>query len=95
MHGRHVQNLQDLTTEHPAGHDLLARRGRASARPRGQFSQVIPKDGNVYIGAPGSDHRRPAESTGTPSPAYAERVTIQHLTIQNFGKPRATTTKAW
>jgi hypothetical protein len=54
--------------------------------PLGEYSQVIPKDGDVFIGAPG------AILDGQHSNLYAftqhaTNVTIRYLTIQNFGSP--------
>ena len=45
---------------------------------------VVPKDGNVYVGAPGAvlDGRR---VNGYAFGWYATGVTIRHLTIQHFG----------
>ena len=52
----------------------------------GRYSQVIPKDRQVFIGAPGAvidgQHKNLYAFTGT-----ARRVRIEHLTITDFGKP--------
>ena len=50
-----------------------------------QYDQVQPKDGDVFIGAPGAvlDGRGVNKYAFT---AYAQRVTISYLTIQNFGQ---------
>lgn len=49
-----------------------------------QYASVIPKDGQVFVGAPGAvlDGGRVNRYAFTGS---AEDVTIRHLTIQNFG----------
>src|SRR5215831_1234253 len=54
----------------------------------GQFSQIIPSDGDTFIGAPG------AIIDGQHANLYAfiqtaHNVTIRYLTIQNFGEPGA------
>jgi hypothetical protein len=52
----------------------------------GQYSQVIPKDGQTFIGSPGAiidgQHKNLYAFTGK-----AHGVKIKHLTITNFGKP--------
>ena len=52
----------------------------------GQFGQIIPADGDTFIGAPGAiidgQHANLYAFTQT-----ARNVTIRYLTIQNFGKP--------
>src|SRR5262245_47887049 len=51
---------------------------------RGQYDQVRPKDGQVFIGAPGAvldgQHRNLYAFAGG-----AKNVTVSHLTITNFG----------
>jgi Right handed beta helix region len=52
---------------------------------QGQFSQIVPADGDTFVGAPG------AVLDGQHSNLYAftqdaKHVTIRYLTIQNFGK---------
>jgi hypothetical protein len=51
-----------------------------------QYSQVRPRDGQTFIGAPGAvldgQHRNLYAFTG-----YADHVRIEHLTIQGFGSP--------
>jgi hypothetical protein len=54
--------------------------------PEGEYSNVIPKDGDVFVGAPG------AILDGQHSNLYAftqhaTNVTLRYLTIQNFGAP--------
>jgi hypothetical protein len=52
----------------------------------GNYDQVMPKDGDVYLGAPGAivdgAHVNQYAFTG-----HAENVSIQHLTVQNFAAP--------
>jgi hypothetical protein len=52
----------------------------------GQFGQIIPADGDTFIGAPGAildgQHANLYAFTQT-----ARKVTIRYLTIENFGKP--------
>jgi hypothetical protein len=50
----------------------------------GEYDQVAPKDGMVFLGAPGAvlDGRRTNHYAFT---GQARRVTIAYLTIQNFG----------
>jgi hypothetical protein len=51
---------------------------------RGQYSQVVPRDGQVFIGAPGAvidgQHLNLYAFGGS-----ANGVTVSHLTIRNFG----------
>lgn len=51
-----------------------------------QYDQVIPKDGDTFVGAPDAvlDGRRINHYAFG---GHAVDVTIEHLTIQNFGKP--------
>ncbi len=51
-----------------------------------EFGQVMPKENNTYVGAPGAvlDGQRRNNFAFT---QHATGVTIQHLTIQNFGVP--------
>ncbi|MYS54620.1 hypothetical protein GTW46_31930 [Streptomyces sp. SID6013] len=51
-----------------------------------RFSQVVPKEGNRYIGAPGAvlDGR---ETNQYAFGGTARDVTISHLTVQNFAAP--------
>lgn len=50
----------------------------------GQYSQIIPKNGDTFIGAPGAvldgQHKNLYAFT-----RWARKVTIRYLTIQNFG----------
>src|SRR5690349_278046 len=81
-----TQNLNDLTTHNPAGTTFWLAPG-THRLGTAQFAQVIPKDGNVYVGAPGAilDGGRKNRYAFT---GYANGVTIKNLTIQNFGAPR-------
>ena len=79
------QNLSDLTRENPAGTAFWLGPGTHTVGTE-DFSQVIPKEGNTYIGAPGAilDGQRSARYAFT---GDAANVSIRHLTIENFGKP--------
>ncbi|MFF1823014.1 right-handed parallel beta-helix repeat-containing protein [Kribbella sp. NPDC058245] len=81
------QNLQDLTAQHAAGTTFYLSAG-VHRLAGGEFLQVIPKEGNRYIGAPGAilDGGRTNRYAFT---GYAANVTISHLTIQNFGAPKS------
>ncbi|GAB3008753.1 right-handed parallel beta-helix repeat-containing protein [Amycolatopsis acidiphila] len=52
----------------------------------GNYDQVMPKDGDVYVGAPGAivdgGHVNQYAFTG-----HAQNVRIQHLTVQDFDAP--------
>ena len=67
------------------GHDLLAQPG-VHRLDRGRYASVRPKDGQTFIGAPGAvidgQHANLYAFTGR-----ATGVTIEHLTIQDFGTP--------
>ncbi len=78
-----TQNLQDLTAQHPAGTTFYLAAG-THRLAGGEFLQVIPKDGNRYIGAPGAILDG-AKSNRYAFTGYAPNVQISHLTIQNFG----------
>ena len=81
-----TQNLHDVTEASPAGTTFYLEAGKHTLGS-GAFSQVIPKQGNVYIGAPGAvlDGGRKNRYAFT---GYATDVTIKYLTIQNFGARR-------
>jgi len=80
------QNLNEVTTASPAGTTFWLSPG-THRLGTGPFAQIIPKDGNVYIGAPGAvlDGRKMNRYAFT---GYATGVTLKNLTIQNFGAPR-------
>jgi Right handed beta helix region len=84
---RTSQNLNDLTQQNPPGTTFWLPPG-IHKLGTGPFSQVIPKDGNTYLGAPGAilDGQRLNRYAFT---GYATRVTVKYLTVQNFG-PRGT-----
>jgi parallel beta-helix repeat protein len=81
-----TQNLNDVTQNSPAGTTFWLAAGTHKLGT-GPFSQVIPKKGNVYLGAPGAvlDGQRLNRYAFT---GYATGVTIKNLTIQNFGAVR-------
>jgi len=81
------QNLNDVTEAHPAGTTFWLARG-VHKLGTGEFSQVIPKAGNTYVGAPGAvlDGRRLNRYAFT---GDAPGVTVKNLTVQNFGPPRS------
>ncbi|WP_406057045.1 right-handed parallel beta-helix repeat-containing protein [Kribbella sp. NBC_00889] len=80
------QNLNQLTTSHPAGTTFWLAAGTHKLGA-GMYAQVIPKDGNTYVGAPGAilDGAKDNRYAFT---GYATKVTVKNLTIQNFGAPR-------
>ncbi|GAB2583187.1 right-handed parallel beta-helix repeat-containing protein [Kribbella endophytica] len=77
------QSLNDLTKANPAGTTFWLAPGTHTLGA-GPYSQVIPKKGNTYLGAPGAvlDGRRDNRYAFT---GYVDGVTIKYLTIQNFG----------
>jgi parallel beta-helix repeat protein len=83
-----TQSLEDLTAKSPAGTTFWLTPGTHKLGG-GEYVQVIPKQGNTYLGAPGAildgAHSNRYAFTG-----YAIGVTIKGLTIQNFGRPRGT-----
>jgi hypothetical protein len=81
------ENLNAVTQEHPAGSTFWLSPGVHTLGDE-PFSQVIPKDGNIYLGASGAilDGQRLNQYAFG---GQATGVTITHLTVQNFG-PRGT-----
>jgi Right handed beta helix region len=81
-----TQNVNQLTEANPAGTTFWLAPG-THILGTGPFAQVIPKEGNTYIGAPGAilDGRKQNRYAFT---GYATGVTVKNLTIQNFGGPR-------
>lgn len=81
-----TQNLNELTQSFPAGTTFWLAAGTHQLGT-GAFSQVIPKQGNTYLGAPGAviDGQRRNRYAFT---GYATGVVIKNLTIQNFGAVR-------
>jgi hypothetical protein len=81
------ERLDDVTAEHPAGTTFWLEAG-VHRMGTEEFDQVIPKDGNRYLGAPGAvlDGQRSNRYAFT---NHATGVTIAHLTITNFGPRRS------
>jgi hypothetical protein len=81
-----ADNLNAVTEKNPAGTTFWLQPG-THRLGTGEFAQVIPKDGNTYVGAPGAilDGGRKNRYAFT---GYATGVTVQNLTIQNFGALR-------
>lgn len=78
-------NLQSLTLFHPSRTTFWLAPG-THLMDQEEFGQVQPKDGNVYIGAPGAVF----DGNGVNRYAFTMRaadVTIQHLTIRGFVAP--------
>ncbi|CAL9632708.1 right-handed parallel beta-helix repeat-containing protein [Streptomyces sp. enrichment culture] len=80
-----VGDLAAQTRSHPAGTTFWLRPGKHRLEPD-RYSQVVPKKGNRYLGAPGAvlDGRK------TNQYAFGGRagdVTIRHLTVQGFVAP--------
>lgn len=79
------RNLAHVTAQHPAGTTFWLAPGvhRLGTQP---FDQVTPKAGDTYIGAPGAvldgQHRNLYAFAGN-----APGVTIEHLTVSDFGAP--------
>ena len=81
------EKLDALTQSNPAGTTFYVTAG-THRLGTGPYAQVIPKDGNTYIGAPGAilDGGRKNRYAFT---GYATGVTVKNLTIQNFGPVRS------
>ncbi|MFI8257980.1 right-handed parallel beta-helix repeat-containing protein [Streptomyces filamentosus] len=80
-----VGDLVAKTEAHGPGTTFWLRPGRHRLAP-GPYDQVVPKEGNRYVGAPGAvlDGRRVNQyAFGGP----ARNVTIRHLTVENFAAP--------
>ncbi len=79
------QSLSAATAANPPGTTFWLSRGTHTLGT-GQFDQVIPKDGNSYVGAPGAvlDGQRRNQYAFT---QRATKVTIRNLTIQGFIAP--------
>jgi hypothetical protein len=76
--------LSQLTVGSPPGSTFWLAPGTHRLGGAGPTDQVIPKDGNVYIGAPGAI----IDGGGVARYAFtgkASNVTIRYLTIQRFG----------
>ncbi len=80
-----AQRLDQVVGDAPAGATFWLTPG-VHRLDRGRYSQIEPKDGQTFIGAPGAvldgQHLNQYAFTGD-----ATHVTIEHLTIQNFGRP--------
>jgi len=81
-----VGDLSAKTAANPAGTTFWLAPGVHSLSG-GPFAQVIPKDGDVYLGAPGAvlDGHGVARYAFT---QHAADVTIRYLTVRNFAAPR-------
>jgi nitrous oxidase accessory protein NosD len=81
-----AQKLDDLTRSKPAGTTFWLTAG-THRLGGGLYTQVVPKQNNTYIGAPGAvlDGGRSNRYAFT---GYATGVVIKNLTIQNFGPAR-------
>lgn len=88
-----TQNLNELSKASPAGSTFWLQPGTHTLGT-GPFSQVIPKEGNTYVGAPGAvlDGQRVNRYAFT---GYVTGVTIKNLTIQTSAPRGRTTTKGW
>ncbi|MDQ6616347.1 MAG: right-handed parallel beta-helix repeat-containing protein [Actinomycetota bacterium] len=78
-------NLETATQAAPPGTTFWLTPG-VHTFGTGQFDQAIPKDNNVYIGAPGAI----LDGQGLNLFAFTQHaigVTIEYLTIQNFASP--------
>jgi hypothetical protein len=80
------QNLNDVTQAMPAGTTFWLAPGTFTLGT-GQFGQVVPKDNDVYLGAPGAilDGQSRNQYAFT---QHAVAVTVKFLTVQNFISPR-------
>lgn len=80
-----VTNLNDATMANPAGTTFWLAPG-THRLSNDQYAQVIPKSGNVYIGAPGAilDGAKLNRYAFT---QQATNVRVAYLTIQNFMAP--------
>jgi hypothetical protein len=80
------QQVQRLTAAHPAGTTFWLRPGRHTLG-EDEYGQVMPKDGNTYLGAPGAV----LDGRGRNRYAFtgdAAKVVIRNLTVQNFAARR-------
>ena len=82
---RTSDNLDNLTQNRPAGTVFWLEPG-VHTLGNGQFSQVQPKSGNQYVGAPGAI----IDGQGVNNFAFTQHATnvrIAYLTIRNFTAP--------
>jgi Right handed beta helix region len=79
-------DLYTRTLSHPAGTTFWLRPGRHTLGTD-SYGQVIPKNGNVYLGAPGAvlDGRGVNRYAFT---GQARDVVIRNLTVERFAAPR-------
>jgi hypothetical protein len=79
-------DLSDKTSANPPGTTFWLAPGTHTLGG-GEFAQVIPKDGDTFLGAPGAvldgQHKNDAAFT-----QHAKNVTIKYLTIENFVAPQ-------
>jgi Right handed beta helix region len=81
-----VGDVADKTDALPAGTTFWFKPGTHTLG-NGEFDQVIPKDGDTYLGAPGAV----LDGKGKNSYAFtqhARNVTIRNLTVQGFVAPQ-------
>ncbi len=85
------QNIESIVNTAPAGTTFWIEYGIHYLSP-GIYGQLLPKTGDTFIGAPGAiidgQHYNNYAFTAFP-PGIATNVTIEYLTIQNFGAPYA------
>ncbi|MBB1252156.1 right-handed parallel beta-helix repeat-containing protein [Streptomyces sp. OF3] len=80
-----VGDLAAKTRSNPPNTTFWLSPGRHTLRPH-RFAQVVPKEGNSYLGAPGAV----LDGRGTSQYAFggtARDVTIRHLTVRSFVAP--------
>ncbi|WP_394824571.1 right-handed parallel beta-helix repeat-containing protein [Pendulispora albinea] len=80
------QRLDAVVDSHPRGTTYWLAPGVHTLRA-GNYAQVTPKDGDVFVGAPGAilDGRHDNQYAFG---GHAKNVVIRYLTIQNFGVAR-------
>ncbi|MFF6815388.1 right-handed parallel beta-helix repeat-containing protein [Streptomyces sp. NPDC012403] len=80
-----VGDLAAKTESSPAHTTFWLRPGKHRLAPE-RYAQVVPKEGNRYLGAPGAvlDGRRTSQYAFGGS---ARDVTVRHLTVQHFVAP--------
>jgi parallel beta-helix repeat protein len=79
------EDLSVLTGANPAGTVFWLAPG-VHTLADGEFAQVVPKDGNTYVGAPGAV----LDGRGVNRYAFTQQaanVTIEHLTVTGFVAP--------
>lgn len=80
-----TDDLPALVDEKPAGTTFYLAAGTHKLGA-GEFDQVVPKDGDVFVGAPGAiiDGQKKNRYAFT---QHAKNVVIRYLTVQNFVSP--------